>query len=160
MSVSNFGGKLGMEGVNTLVDIDVDENIYGNNDRIDGSLGTSKWPLPLLFRFGLSRELIFSDKVKCLIAVDAIHPNNNPEYLNIGMEWSAIDILFLRIGKSHSFYELKFNDGVDRGPEQGLSFGGGVRYRIPRGPMLEVNYVLTNFGVFNDIQGYSISMQF
>ena len=160
MSVSNFGGKLGMEGVNTLVDIDVDENIYGNNDRIDGSLGTSKWPLPLLFRFGLSREFIFSDKVKCLIAVDAIHPNNNPEYLNIGMEWSAIDILFLRIGKSHSFYELKFNDGVDRGPEQGLSFGGGVRYRIPRGPMLEVNYVLTNFGVFNDIQGYSISMQF
>ena len=27
-----------MEGVNTLVDIDVDENIYGNNDRIDGTL--------------------------------------------------------------------------------------------------------------------------
>ena len=35
MSVSNYGGKLAMEGVNTLVDIDLDENIFGNNDRID-----------------------------------------------------------------------------------------------------------------------------
>ena len=32
MSISNFGGKLGMQGVNTLVDIDIDETIYGNNE--------------------------------------------------------------------------------------------------------------------------------
>ena len=56
MSISNFGGKLGMEGINTLVDIDIDETIYGNNDRIDGYLDASKWPLPLIFRFGLSKE--------------------------------------------------------------------------------------------------------
>ena len=160
MSISNFGGKLGMEGVNTLVDIDVDENIYGNNDRIDGSLGTSKWPLPLIFRFGISREFLFSETMKCLIAVDAIHPNNNPEYLNIGFEYSTLDMFFLRIGKSHTLYELKFKGEDGNGPEQGLSFGGGVRYRIPRGPMIEVNYVLTSFGVFNDIQGYSFSLQF
>ena len=160
MSISNFGGKLGMDGVNTLVDIDVDENIYGNNDRIDGSLGTSKWPLPLIFRFGISREFLFSETMKCLVAVDAIHPNNNPEYLNLGFEYSAMDMFFLRIGKSHTFYELKYNGENGRGSEQGLSFGGGIRYRIPRGPMLEVNYVVTNFGVFSDIQGYSFSLQF
>ena len=71
-----------------------------------------------------------------------------------------MDMFFLRIGKSHTFYELKSNGGDSRGSEQGLSFGGGVRYRIPRGPMLEVNYVITNFGVFSDIQGYSFSLQF
>ena len=79
MSISNFGGKLGMQGVNTLVDIDIDETIYGNNDRIDGSLGTSQWPLPLLFRFGLSKLFVLSPLMECLIAVDAIHPNNNPD---------------------------------------------------------------------------------
>ena len=103
MSISNFGGKLGMEGVNTLVDIDVDENIYGNNDRIDGSLGTSKWPLPLIFRFGISREFLFSETMKCLLQL---------------MQYTQITILntltlvlskcnghvFLRIGKSHTFY--------------------------------------------------------
>ena len=124
MSVSNFGGKLGMEGNNTLVDIDVDENIYGNNDRIDGNLGTAKWPLPLMFRFGISREFTFASNMKCLFAVDAIHPNNNPEYLNIGLEYSAMDMVFLRVGKSHTFYQLSFqenNQNIGIGPEQGLS---------------------------------------
>ena len=97
MSVSNFGGKLGMQGINTLVDIDIDETIYGNNDRIDGSLGTSQWPLPLLFRFGLSKTFVISPIMECLIAVDAIHPNNNPEYLNIGFEYSLMDMISFRL---------------------------------------------------------------
>ena len=163
MSISNFGGKLGMEGVNTLVDIDVDENIYGNNDRIDGSLGTSKWPLPLMFRFGLSREFNFGKYMKCLVAVDAIHPNNNPEYLNIGAEYGIMDMIFLRIGKSHTLYELKFqenDDNISLGPEHGFSFGAGIKYQIPRGPEIHIDYVLTDFGIFNNIEGYSISLQF
>ena len=163
MSVSNFGGKLGMEGNNTLVDIDVDENIYGNNDRIDGNLGTAKWPLPLMFRFGISREFTFASNMKCLFAVDAIHPNNNPEYLNIGLEYSAMDMVFLRVGKSHTFYELSFQEddqNIGIGPEQGLSFGAGVKYQIPRGPMINIDYVFTDFGIFNSIEGYSISFTF
>ena len=163
MSVSNFGGKLGMEGNNTLVGIDVDENIYGNNDRIDGNLGTAKWPLPLMFRFGISREFTFASNMKCLFAVDAIHPNNNPEYLNIGLEYSAMDMVFLRVGKSHTFYELSFQEddqNIGIGPEQGLSFGAGVKYQIPRGPMINIDYVFTDFGIFNNIEGYSISFTF
>ena len=163
MSVSNFGGKLGMEGNNTLVDIDVDENIYGNNDRIDGNLGTAKWPLPLMFRFGISREFTFASNMKCLFAVDAIHPNNNPEYLNIGLEYSAMDMVYLRVGKSHTFYELSFQEddqNIGIGPEQGLSFGAGVKYQIPRGPMINIDYVFTDFGIFNNIEGYSISFTF
>jgi len=163
MSVSNFGGKLGMEGNNTLVDIDVDENIYGNNDRIDGNLGTAKWPLPLMFRFGISREFTFASNMKCLFAVDAIHPNNNPEYLNIGLEYSAMDMVFLRVGKSHTFYELSFQEddqNIGIGPEQGLSFGAGIKYQIPRGPMVNIDYVFTDFGIFNNIEGYSIKFTF
>ena len=160
MSISNYGGKLGMEGVNTLVDIDVDENIYGNNDRIDGNLGTARWPLPLIFRFGLSRTYSINEKMKCLIAVDAIHPNNNPEYLNLGLEYNALDMFFLRVGQSHTFYELALNDGGGSGPEQGLSFGAGIKYKIPRGPMLNIDYAFTDFGLFKNIEGYSISIRF
>jgi len=160
MSISNYGGKLGMEGVNTLVDIDVDENIYGNNDRIDGNLGTAKWPLPLIFRFGLSQTYNINEKMKCLIAVDAIHPNNNPEYLNLGLEYNALDMFFLRVGQSHTFYELALNDAEGSGPEQGLSFGAGIKYKIPRGPMLNIDYAFTDFGVFKNIEGYSLSIRF
>ena len=163
MSVSNFGGKMGMEGINTLVDIDVDENIYGNNDRIDGHLDAAKWPLPLMFRFGLSREFVLNPNMKYLVAVDAIHPNNNPEYLNVGVEYSAMDMVFLRLGQSHTLYQQNFfEDGVKvhEGSEQGLSFGMGIKYQIPRGPKLRIDYVFTAFGVFNDVQGYSISVSF
>jgi len=160
MNISNYGGKLGMEGVNTLVDIDVDENIYGNNDRIDGNLGTAKWPLPLIFRFGLSQTYNINEKMKCLIAVDAIHPNNNPEYLNLGLEYNALDMFFLRVGQSHTFYELALNDGEGSGPEQGFSFGAGIKYKIPRGPMLNIDYAFTDFGVFKNIEGYSLSIRF
>ena len=164
MSVSNFGGKMGMEGINTLVDIDVDENIYGNNDRIDGYLDTGKWPLPLLFRFGLSKELALSLSQKLLLAVDAIHPNNNPEYLNIGLEYSLLDILFLRLGQSHAAYQQKFEDGDGKkyqvGSEQAMSGGFGLKYQIPRGPKIKIDYVFTDFGVFNNVSGYSIGVSF
>ena len=156
MSISNYGGKMGMEGVNTLVDIDIDETIYGNNDRIDGYLSTSQWPLPLIFRFGLSKEFTLSPIINCLVAVDAIHPNNNPEYLNIGFEYSLMDIIFIRTGKSHTLYTL----GDSTVSEHGFSFGAGVKYQIPRGPLLNIDYVLTQFGVFNNVQGYSISINF
>ena len=163
MSVSNFGGKMGMEGINTLVDIDVDETIYGNNDRIDGYLDAAEWPLPLMFRFGLSREFVLNPNMKYLVAVDAIHPNNNPEYLNVGVEYSAMDMVFLRLGQSHTLYQQNFfEDGVKvhEGSEQGLSVGMGIKYQIPRGPKLRIDYVFTEFGVFNDVQGYSISVSF
>ena len=159
MSVSNFGGKLGMQGINTLVDIDIDETIYGNNDRIDGNLETSQWPLPLLFRFGLSKTFVLSPIMQCLIAVDAIHPNNNPEYLNIGFEYSLMDMISFRLGKSHSFYDLD-SSSKTQGPQHGLSFGTGIKYKIPRGPLLHIDYVFSEFGVFDNVQGYSLSLNF
>ena len=159
MSISNFGGKLGMQGVNTLVDIDIDETIYGNNDRIDGSLGTSQWPLPLLFRFGLSKKFAFSPTMDFLVAVDAIHPNNNPEYINVGFEYSIMDLISFRLGKSHSFYDLN-SSGKTIGPEHGISLGTGIKYKIPRGPLVNVDYVFSDDGVFSNVQGYSISLNF
>ncbi len=163
MSVSNFGGKLNMEGINTLIDHDIDETIYGNNDRIDGYLDAANWPLPLLFRFGLSRQFTLMNSVKLLVAADAIHPNNNPEYLNIGAELEVYDFLFFRFGKSHLLYKQKFIENksdIYLNSEYGFSFGTGLKYQIPRGPKLTVDYVLTDFGVFNSIYGYSINLSF
>jgi len=98
--------------------------------------------------------------MKFLLAVDAIHPNNNPEYINVGLEYSALDMLFIRMGKSHTFYNL--DNGTEDGlaPEHGLSLGAGIKYRIPRGPLLNIDYVYTQFGVFKNVEGYSISLTF
>jgi len=151
MSVSNFGGKLRMEGINTLVDFDPDENIYGNNDRIDAHLDAGRWPLPLLFRFGISKGYNFMPGQKIIFNIDGIHPNNNVEYVNAGLEYSFNDLLFLRAGNSHLFME---------DAEQGISFGFGLNYQIPRGPNIRIDYVQRDFGVFNSISGYSILLSF
>jgi hypothetical protein len=157
MSVSNFGGKLQMGGTNTLVDFDLDETIYGNNDRIDAHLDAGRWPLPLLFRFGLTKDFTIAPDQKITIAADGIHPNNNVEYVNAGIEYNFNDLLFLRTGQSHLFM-----DDADSGDkaEQGLSFGFGLNYQIPRGPKIRVDYVRTDFGVFNNIEGLSLNFNF
>jgi hypothetical protein len=151
MSVSNFGGKLGMEGINTAVTHDVDETIYGNNDRINANLDVAKWPLPLLFRFGVSKDYSLTSQMKMTLSADGNHPNNNGEFVNAGVEYNYGDILFLRMGKSHIFLE---------DAEQGFSYGFGINYQIPRGPKIRMDYVQTDFGIFNSISGYSINLSF
>ena len=157
MSVSNFGGKLQMAGTNTLVDFDLDETIYGNNDRIDAHLDAGRWPLPLLFRFGLTKDFTIAPGQKITIAVDGIHPNNNVEYVNAGIEYNFNDLLFFRMGQSNLFMDST-NDGLKA--EQKLSFGFGLNYQIPRGPKIRVDYVQTEFGVFKNVSGYSINLSF
>ena len=164
MSISNFGDKMGMGGTNTLVDHDIDETIYGNNEAIDAHLDAAKWPLPLLFRFGLSKELTVSPRSKILVAADAVHPNNNPEYINAGVEFNLWDLIFLRAGQSHLLYKQSSfmidEEEITIDPLHGVSIGFGLNYQIPRGPKIRIDYVHTDFGIFNSVSGYSINFSF
>ena len=44
--------------------------------------------------------------------------------------------------------------------EQGLSYGAGMNYQIPRGPLVRLDYVFRPFGVFQTVTGYSIDITF
>ena len=70
----------------------------------------------------------------------------------MGLEYGFSEILFLRLGRSHLFKE--------DAQQNGLSYGLGLNYKIPRGPQLRVDYVLQPFGVFNNNTGYSIYVTF
>ena len=151
MSISNFGDKMGMDGINTAIDYDVDETIYGNNDKIDGHLDAAKWPLPLLFRFGVSKDYTFLNLHRVTMSVDANHPNNNVEYINAGLEYAYNELVFFRIGQSDLFMD---------DAEQGLAYGAGISYRIPRGPKVRFDFVSRSFGVFKTVSGFSIDLSF
>jgi opacity protein-like surface antigen len=109
------------------------------------------WPLPLVFRAGVSKDIIQSDKIKLTVAADAIHPNNNVEYLNLGLEYVFQNMISIRGGQS--FY------GMDQSKE-GLTFGIGLNYQIPRGPKVSFDYVYRDIGVFDNIPGYSLNIIF
>mgnify|MGYP003324130113 FL=1 len=144
MSISNFGGKISMEGYDTEVDYDIDETMYGNNDKIDASLNSMNWPLPLVFRAGVSKDVVQSDIHKLTIAADAIHPNNNVEYINVGFEYIFRKMISLRGGQA--FYGMNES-------KEGLTFGIGLNYQVPRGPKINFDYVLMPTGLHFEIRG-------
>jgi len=102
--------------------------------------------LPLTFTMGLSMDVLdllpnFSDGHSLLLSVDAVHPRSYPEYLNIGMEYKLVDMLYLRYGFLHNRDERSssFGFGVSR-------FGIGVDYAyIPFGILDEVQMITVRF---------------
>jgi len=160
MSISNFGSKMKLDGYDTERDFDIDETIFGNNDKIDSHLDTQGWPLPLIFRAGISKDII-NDKIhKLTLAGDAIHPNNNYEYLNFGLEYTFMDMGSIRAGYSNVF--LEEHEDKDKREELSNQFtiGAGFNYKIPRGPRIQIDYVLRDFGVLQSVGGYSLNISF
>lgn len=102
--------------------------------------------LPLTFTMGLSMDLIdlipnFSDAHSLMMSVDAVHPRSYPEYINLGMEYKLLDMLYLRYGFMHNRDERAsaFGFGVSR-------FGLGVDYAyIPFGILDEVQMITVRF---------------
>ena len=152
-----------MEGFDTERDFDIDENIYGNNDRIDAHLDTQGWPLPIIFRAGISKDII-NDKIhKLTLAGDAIHPNNNYEYLNFGLEYTFMDMGSIRAGYSNVFleeHEDKDKKIIREELSNQFTIGAGFNYKIPRGPRIQIDYVLRDFGVLQSVGGYSLNISF
>jgi len=105
-SITNFGGEMELEGDNVARRIDLDPNASGNNDAIIANLDVNTWDLPLIFRIGLAYELWEKDNLhKLIISSDAVYPNSNDNYVNIGAEYSFRDRVFIRGGYSYLFLE-------------------------------------------------------
>jgi len=146
MSISNFGNSVRYSGANTIVRHDIDPIHSGNNDKILANLRTNEWELPLIFRFGLAREFGFGPVGNIVCSLDALHPNNNVESLNMGIEYDFRKMIFLRAG----YKAFGIQDS-----EEGLTFGGGIGYRI-----LKLDYSYSDFGLLGNTQRFSFSLVF
>jgi len=146
MSVSNFGEEVRYDGANTIIRHDVDLMNSGNNDKILGNLRTNTWDLPLIFRFGVARSINMNALGTINLSLDALHPNNNDESLNFGIEYGIRQAVFLRAG--YKSFGLKDS-------QEGLTLGAGVVYR-----MLRFDYSYSDFGLLDNVQRYSFSVRF
>lgn len=150
MSITNFGNKMQLEGRDTQVKHDIAPNEYGNNSKISGHLDTDSWSLPLNFRVGASINPIQNQWVRWTVSLDAMHPNNNTESMNIGSEFAINEMVFLRGG-----YKALFQENS----EEGLTLGGGINYQLG-GLRFIVDYAFADFGVLNSVQRFSIGLGF
>jgi hypothetical protein len=102
--------------------------------------------LPMTYSMGLSMDLFnlvetMADGQSLMLSVDAVHPRSYPEYINVGMEYKLLDMLYLRYGYLSNQDERNstFGFGVSR-------FGLGVDYAyIPFGLLDEVQMITVRF---------------
>ncbi len=151
MSISNFGNKMQMIGRDTQIPVDVAPGKEGNNSKIVGNMRTDKWSLPLIFRFGVAMNLINNYNFRWTVAVDAMHPNDNTEYLNVGTEYVIKNFIFLRAGYKNLFMQDS---------EEGLTAGAGLAYKLMGNIMLKLDYAYGDFGILENVQRFSLGIQF
>ncbi|UCE07556.1 MAG: PorV/PorQ family protein [bacterium] len=151
MSICNFGNKMQLTGSDTQIPVDVAPEKEGNNSKIVGNMRTENWSLPLIFRFGVSMNIINNYNYRWTIAMDAMHPNDNTEYINVGTEYAIKNMIFLRGGYKNLFM---------KDSEEGLTAGGGLAYTITGNIRFKIDYAYADFGILDQVQRFSISLEF
>ena len=148
-SLLNFGTDMRMEGKDVLVYYDVDPYILGNNDRVPANLQTEDWPLPLTFQFGLAMDIINNEMSLMTVAIDAVHPYDNTESVNVGAEYSFRKMFFLRAG---------YRDMFLRDSEEGPSFGFGFASHFLGNLSFRLDYAYADFGRLDNAQHLSLNI--
>ncbi|MEM1268828.1 MAG: PorV/PorQ family protein [Bacteroidota bacterium] len=146
MAITNFGTEMQLDGTDTAVRVDLDPRVRGNNDGIVANIRTGNWDLPVAFRFGAAYELMNTRANQLTVSADALYPNNNESYLNAGLEYGIMELLYLRGG----YRQLFLADA-----EGGLSLGTGLAYRG-----LQADYAFVDRGRLGGVQYVSVGFSF
>ena len=151
-SISNFGNDISLIGRDMNLSVDPDPNNQGNIEFVNAQYETDAFPLPLLFRVGIGGNIINKEKLSVLFAIDAVHPNDNYEYLNLGLETNINNMFSIRAG----YPGIGKKDAIE-----GLSLGFGVKYPIMKtSNVLVVDYTSADFGPLGIVQRLSIGFNY
>lgn len=155
MSISNYGTRMQYDGIDLIFPIDISEDEAGNYGDVIGQYRTQEWELPLLFRIGLSYSPIQSRFQTLTLAVDALHPNNNAESVNMGAEYSlniaSSGRFFLRGGYKALFIEES---------EFGLTLGGGIELFMMGNRSIKIDYAFKDLQNLGPTHAYTLGMTF
>ena len=147
-SISNFGTKMKLEGRDALV---ITRSGAGGDNLINSNLELEGFDLPLLFRFGLSSDVIKLSTSRLTIAVDAIHPNDHTEYINSGAEYAWNEMVFIRAG---------WNALFEKDSEKGLTLGVGFNYRLADYATVKFEYAYADYGRLTEAHFFSAGIKF
>jgi hypothetical protein len=150
MSISNFGLPMRMTGSDLEHFYDIAEELDGNNGKIVSTLETGYFNLPLVFRAGISMDIFRNEIMGMMFAVDALHPNNNYESVNVGIEYELLNKFYVRAGRKALFLEDS---------EEGMTAGFGLLIPM-RGLKVRMDYGYEYFGRLKDIQNFSLALDF
>ncbi len=151
MEMANFGTDMQMTGQDLYITHNPDKSVAGDNPNIPAEYYTSSYPLPLLFRIGLSMDVLKTADNTITLAADAIHPNDNNQSVNVGGEYIWNKMIYARVG----YKSLGVQDS-----QEGLTFGFGFGYELTYNLVMKVDYAYESFGLLQNIQKFSLSLSF
>ncbi|MGE5313225.1 MAG: PorV/PorQ family protein [Acidobacteriota bacterium] len=151
MSISNFGGDMRMDGKDLYHQIDIDPSASGTNKTLVALLKADSWPLPLLFRAGISMDAVKTQSIRLTLMADALRPSDNAESVNLGGEFSYNETLFLRGGRR----ALGLPDALET-----YSFGVGARYELNATSAVSFDYSYQKMRVFDGVQSLALGITF
>jgi hypothetical protein len=151
-SISNFGPQLTMSGRDSRMYTRVDVTKQGSDAQIPYNIDMDSWDLPLSIHLGVSTNVVKTEDYHILVAVDAVHPNDNFESLNVGTEFGYKDYISLRAGYQSLF--LKDSEG-------GLTLGVGLNSKMLFSDNeVRFDYAYRDFGRLNAVHSFSVSVSF
>ncbi len=136
MSILNFSNKVQYSG--TYIDYSNSKSYLTNTER-----PFDEWSLPMTFRFGAVIDVYNRGVNKLIAAMDMIHPNDNREQYNIGLEYAYDQMVFFRAG-----YKLTADTG-------GFSTGLGLNWNN-----IVLDYALCSMGDLGLTNRLSLGFEF
>ncbi len=103
----------------------------------------------MLFRFGLAYELELGKKNSIQSSLNFNHPSNNVETVDIGIEVKLMKAYYLRAG----YHSLGADYAAD-----GLTLGGGLKYRIFHSMNLTVDYAWSDWTILSSVSRLTIGI--
>jgi Uncharacterised protein family (UPF0164) len=150
--ITNFGTKTRMQGRDLRQFHRIDDTKLGSNERIPENIDLDSWQLPVNFQFGVSTEVVRNENYRWTVAVDALHPSDNYESVNLGSELVLRQSLFLRGG-----YQSLFLNNA----EGGLSLGAGLQTKMLFSrAAAKIDYAYQDRGRLESVHVFSIGIEF
>lgn len=151
MAITNFGQKMHMTGQDAVVLYDADPSNTGNNGRIPAELSTNEWSLPLTFRVGIAYQPQLGEMHKVILAIDAMHPSDDYESVNVGAEYTFDGTFSIRGGYKSLFLQDS---------EESFTLGVGLRQHLLGNISLLADYCYADFGRLKAVHKFSVGMSF
>lgn len=152
MCLANFGGKMKLDGPDLSRDVKNDETGITYEGGVRWK--TVDWPIPLVFRLGISNDLIGTDGVimkssrhRLTASIEANDPTDFYLRYNYGLEYEWNNIIALRAGYKANYDEADFTAGI------GINFQKiGINGRL--------DYAFNNYGILGYVHNYSFQFNF
>ena len=141
MSILHFGPEVKFGGA--YIDYSDPASVARNEKR-----DFESYSLPITFRFGLAMDIINDESSRLVSAFDMVHPNNNLEEYNLGLEYGFRKMFFVRGG-----YKFQVDEG-------GLTLGLGIKYDISDEYGVNVDYAYSDMGVLPTVHRLSLGFDF